>query len=163
MTPSPDFLPSPENPLSFGDIALLFVVVGSGDPSRGFVPYYHFRILTGDGTDVGHINFRVGDTDHVCSSAGHIGFEILEPFRGHGYARQACEAVAPFVRRFYEAVIITCDLENLPSRRTIEHLGAVFLDEVAVPPHDPHYQRGSRWKRRYSWTVGPRQRPVLMV
>jgi hypothetical protein len=22
---------------------------------------------------------------------------------------------------------------------------------VAVPPHDPHYQRGSRFKRRYRW------------
>jgi hypothetical protein len=36
--------------------------------------------------------------------------------------------------------------------RTIERLGASLIDEVAVPPHDPHYQRGSRSKRRYRWT-----------
>jgi predicted acetyltransferase len=159
MTTGPDSLPLPEEPLSFGDITLRFVAVGSGDASCGLVPFYHFRILSEDGEDVGHINLRVGDTDHVRLCAGHIGFEIPEPFRGHGYARRACEALAPFVRRFYEAVIITCDPDNVPSRRTIEHLGAAFLDEVAVPPHDPHYQRGSRWKRRYLWTVVPRERP----
>jgi hypothetical protein len=31
-------------------------------------------------------------------------------------------------------------------------LGAEFVDEVIVPAHDPHYQRGSRSKRRYKWT-----------
>jgi predicted acetyltransferase len=159
MTTASDSLPVPEEPLSSGEITLRFVAVGSGDAPRGLVPFYHFRILSEEGEDVGQINFRVGDTDHVRLCAGHIGFEVLEPFRGRGYARQACEAMAPWVRRFYEAVTITCDPDNLPSRRTIEHLGAAFLDEVAVPAHDPHHQRGSRWKRRYLWTVGPRRRP----
>ena len=49
--------------------------------SAGLVPYYHFRIIDVDGTDVGHINFRVGDTEHVRVSAGHIGFEIADVFR----------------------------------------------------------------------------------
>jgi hypothetical protein len=31
-------------------------------------------------------------------------------------------------------------------------LGAGFVDEIPVPPHDPHYQRGSRSKKRYRWT-----------
>jgi tagatose 1,6-diphosphate aldolase len=99
----------------------------------------------------GHINFRVGHTEHVRVSAGHIGFEITEPFRGRGYARQACQAIAPFVRSIYEWVTITCDPENPASRRTIEKLGAQFVDEVVVPVEDPHYQRGSRMKRRYQW------------
>ena len=37
------------------------------------------------------------------------------------------------------------------SIRIIERLGARFTDEVPVPPHDPHFQRGSRRKRRYQW------------
>jgi tagatose 1,6-diphosphate aldolase len=48
-------------------------------------------------------------------------------------------------------VTITCDPDNLASIRTIERLGASFADEVPVPPHDPHFQRGSRSKRRYRW------------
>src|SRR5208283_132500 len=100
---------------------------------RGFVPYYHFRILVADGTDVGHINFRVGATEHVRLCAGHVGFEITGTFRGRGFALQACRALAPFVRSFYESVTLTSDPDNFASIRTIEQLGARFMDEAAVP------------------------------
>ncbi len=97
-------------------------------------------------------SFRVGDTEHVLVCTGHIGFEVLEPFQGQGYALRACRAIAPLVRSVYDGVTITCDPDNHASMRTIERLGARFVDEVAVPPHDPQYQRGSRSKRRYRWT-----------
>ena len=144
--------PVPSELLSFDEVSLRFAKAVPGEPSRGFVPYYHFRILVADGTDVGHINFRVGDTEHVRICAGHIGFEILESFRGHGYALKACRAIATFVRSVSGAVTITCDPDNSASIRTIERLGASFVDEVPVPSHDPQYQRGSRSKRRYKWT-----------
>jgi predicted acetyltransferase len=144
-------LPVPPDPLSFGSVRLRFVRVVPGEPSRGIVPYYHFRIETMDGSEAGHINFRVGDTEHVRLCAGHIGFEIVEAFRGRHYALQACHAIAPFVRSVYDAVTITCDPDNGASIRTIERLGATFVDEIAVPPHDPQYERGSRCKRRYRW------------
>ena len=146
------FLPAPP-PLRTGVAVLRFVRVAAGDATRGLVPYYHFRILTAAGYDVGHINVRVGDTDHVRRYAGHLGFEIAPEHRGRRYALEACRAIAPLVRSIYEAVVITCDPDNLASRRTIERLGARFLDEVAVPPDDPHFRRGSRTKRRYRWTV----------
>ena len=145
--------PPPPDTLSFGQVQLRFVETVPGDPARDFVPAHHFRILLADGSDIGHINFRVGETEHVRVCAGHIGFEIREPFRGHGYAFQACRAIAPFVRSIYEVVTITADPGNLASIRTIERLGARFTDEVSVPSHDPHYQRGSRSKRRYQWTL----------
>ncbi len=144
-------LPMPPDALSHGGISLRFAKIVPGEPSHGIVPYYHFRIIASDGVDVGHINFRVGDTEHVRVCAGHVGFEVLEAHRGHGYAFAACQAIAPFVASVYDAVTITCDPDNYASRRTIERLGAHFVDEVAVPPHDPHYQRGSRRKRRYKW------------
>lgn len=146
-----DRLPIPPAVLSFGEVTLRFVRVLPGEPARGFVPYFHFLVAAG-GADVGHINFRIGNTEHVLVCAGHIGFEIAESFRGRGYALQACRAIAPFVRSVCNAVTITCDPDNLASRRTIERLGAEFVDEVAVPASDPHYQRGSRSKRRYRWT-----------
>lgn len=143
--------PAPET-LSSGEVTLRFVRIMPGDPSRGFVPGYHFRIVTPDGSDAGHINFRVGDTEHVRLAAGHIGFEVHELFRGHGYALAACRALAPFVRSVSGSVTVTCDPDNAASRRTIERLGATFVDEVDVPPGDPHYERGSRRKLRYRWT-----------
>lgn len=151
MAPKDQPLPIPPDVLSHDGVSLRFAKIVPGEPLRGFVPYYHFRIMAPDGVDVGHVNFRVGDTEHVRVCAGHIGFEILEVHRGHGYALRACRALAPFVASVYDAVTITCDPDNHASRRTIERLGAWFVDEVAVPPHDPHYQRGSRFKRRYRW------------
>jgi tagatose 1,6-diphosphate aldolase len=145
-------LPEPTGNLSFDQVSLQFVEIVPGNPQYGFVPYYHFRILTADQPDVGHINFRVGETEHVLNCAGHIGYGIREQFRGHSYALQACCAIAPFVRTIYSSVIITSDPDNHASLRTIERLGAVFINEVPVPPYDPHYQRGSRTKRRYQWT-----------
>ena len=137
--------------LSSGRVSLRFSKIVPGDAERGFAPAYQFRILNEDGTDVGRINFRVGDSEHVRLIAGHIGYEIAEAWRGHGYALKACRAIAPLVRSSYESVIITSDPENVASVRTIEKLGAVFIDEVPIPPTDPHYLRGSRTKRRYRW------------
>lgn len=145
-------LPTPPSDLRFDAVTLAFARVVPGDPARGFAPSYHFRILIRDGVDVGHLNFRVGDSDHVTLTAGHIGFEIAEPHRSHGYAYQACRAIGPFVRTIYASVLITCDPSNVASRRTIERLGSAFIDEMPVPPHDPHYARGSRSKLRYRWT-----------
>lgn len=150
--PIPGFmLPTPPAALFFEEVTLRFIRVVPGEPLRGMVPYYHFRILAVDGEDVGHINFRVGDSEHVRLCAGHIGFEIAEGFRGRGYALQACRAIAPFIRSVCGAVTITCDPDNIASSRTIERLGARFVDEILVPVGDPHYERGSRTKRRYRW------------
>jgi tagatose 1,6-diphosphate aldolase len=124
-----------------------------GDDSRGLVPFYHFKIVNLAETVVGHINFRVGDTPHVRIAAGHIGYEIAPKHRGNGYALAACKAIAPFVRRHYEQVLLTVDPLNEPSIRIIEQLGAKFLDEVVVPANDLAYLRGARRKKRYHWAL----------
>jgi predicted acetyltransferase len=145
-------LPVPPDGLAHGDIALRLDGVLPGDPERGFVPYYHFLMLNRDGKDVGHINFRVGDTDHVRLYVGHIGFGVLPEHRGHHYAAQACRAIAPWVRHFYETVVVTCDPDNEASRRTLEGLGARFVEEIPVPPHESQHLKGSMAKRRYYWS-----------
>lgn len=145
-------LPDPPTILAAGDVTLRLDRIVPGDTERNFVPYYHFRILNARGVDVGHINFRVGDTDHVRLFAGHVGFAVEGTHRGHGYARQACLAIAPLIQMFYAVIVLTCNPDNLASRRTIECLGAEFLEEVQVPPHEPMYENGARVKRRYSWT-----------
>ncbi len=144
-------LPDPPNDLAYGQVRLRFDRIVPGDAARGLVPFYHFRILAPDGSDAGHINFRVGDTEHVRLSAGHVGFEIRESIRGRHYALQACKALAPFIRSIYGEVTITCDPANAASRRTIEALPARFIDEIEIPPHDPQYEKGARRKRRYIW------------
>jgi len=150
--PVPASLPPPPATLTCGPVTLRFVEIVPGDAVLDLVPSYHFRILLADGTDVGHINFRIGDNGHIRNCAGHIGFAINEAFRGHGYARLACQALARFVRTVHHSVLITCNPDNFASRRTIERLGAEFINEVTASLDDAHHDPRSRRKRRYRWT-----------
>ena len=147
-----DPLPDPPGGLSHGEVELCLGRIVPGDPVFDYVPYYHFRILNAGGQDVGHLNFRVGDTALVRMYLGHVGFGVSPEHRGHGYARQACLAAAPCIRLFHPTVVLTCDPENMVSRRTLERLGATFIEEVAVPPDQAPHVRGARAKRRYHWT-----------
>jgi predicted acetyltransferase len=144
-------LPSPPPGMAFGEVALRFVKVFPGEAALGLAPFFHFLIVSPEGREAGHLNFRIGNTPHVLLYAGHIGYEVQEGFRGRRFALQACRAVAPFVRSIYEAVIITCDPDNFASIRTIELLGAKFLEEIPVAPTDPSYHRPHHRKRRYEW------------
>jgi len=149
---TPPTLPPAPDTLVCGQVTLRFVELVPGDAEEDLVPSYHFRILLTDDKDVGHINFLIGDTGHIRNCAGHIGFAIHEAHRGHGYARLACQAIARFVRTIYDDVLITCNPDNHASRRTIERLGAEFIDEVNVSAADAHENPQARRKRRYRWT-----------
>ena len=150
-------LPIAPATLRHEEVTLVFSHMTEGDEAKGFVPGYHFKILNADSVEVGHLNFRIGDTDHVRLAAGHIGFEVVDKHRGHRYAFKACLAVAPWVSEISGKVLITVDPDNLASIRTIERLGAIFLDEVDVPQSDPHYARGSVRKRHYQWEPGKQE------
>jgi RimJ/RimL family protein N-acetyltransferase len=144
------FAPPPEG-LCYELVHLNFARMVPGDPYGGDIPFYHFRILTPDDEDAGHINLKMGHTDHIRLYAGHIGFGIHPDQRGQGLSFQACRALAPFVRTLFTSVIITADPDNEPSIRTILRLGSQFLEQVAVPESDPQYWGGSRFKNRYEW------------
>ena len=144
-------LPQAPRSLDFGNVRIVFDCMTDGDEERGFAPGYRFRIMNDKAEEVGHLSYRVGDSDHVRLAAGHIGYEVLEPHRGHGYAAEACLALAPFISEVSGSVLITTDPDNLASIKTIKCIGATYLDEVDVPVNDPHFQRGSKRKKRYLW------------
>lgn len=137
--------------LHSGPVQLRFEKTLPGDLKQGFVPCYHFKILDVNGTIAGHINFRVGETRHVTMTAGHIGYSVLPEYRGSSYSYYACLALRPFILRHYNSVILTVDPDNATSIRTIEKLGAVFIEETDVDVDDPAYDKGARRKRRYKW------------
>jgi tagatose 1,6-diphosphate aldolase len=148
-------LPSAPRHLRGDRIVLRYSRILPGNLALGLLPAYHFRILIPSGTDVGHINFRVGDEPHETYVAGHIGFGIDREFRGNRLAYRACRALQPWIARVSGTVVITCDPDNLASKRTIELLGARFLNERLVPANDPAYAEGSRSKLRYLWNAAP--------
>ncbi|ADZ93098.1 GNAT family N-acetyltransferase [Marinomonas mediterranea] len=144
--------PLPSN-LELEAVRLKFEKIIHAEPGGELVPYFHFRIIIKNGTDVGHINFKVGNTRHIIMCVGHIGFEIEEKYRGNAYAYYACKALKPLILQHFKKIILTSDPENRPSLKTIEKLGARYLEEIEVPPDDPSYKSGSLRKKRFEWVL----------
>lgn len=108
-----------------------------------------YDIVVG-GEAVGNLTLRTQDSPSIISFAGHIGYGVRESHRGYGYALQACRLALPIAReRGLKSIWISCNPDNEPSRRTIERLGATYVDTIELPSGNRYYDRGERLKRRY--------------
>lgn len=109
----------------------------------GFVPC-SYRWIVEDGEVIGTIALRHELNDVLLELAGHIGYAVEPGSRRRGVAgaalRQTLELAAA---KGLDPVLLTCDLDNLASARTIESAGGVLEDE-------------REGKRRY-WIRTPRQ------
>jgi predicted acetyltransferase len=118
---------------------------------KGWVPFYDFAIrLAGKPEQIGHIALRIGNTNDLKMYAGHIGYRIEEKYRGHHYAAKACRLVKPIALDYgMETLWITCNPDNVPSRKTCEALGCEFIEIVDLPEDNDMYKEGERQKCRY--------------
>ena len=134
-----------------GDLTLVLVDKVPADPAMGYVPAYDFQMRrTGSPARIGGISLRVGDTDHLRMYAGHIGYGVEPEFRGHHYAARACRLLLPLARLHgIKELWITCNPDNVASRRTCELAGAVFVEIVDLPEDCDMYREGERQKCRY--------------
>jgi tagatose 1,6-diphosphate aldolase len=108
------------------------------------------------GLGVGAIRFRDFSNEDTVLYAGNFGWDVDEFYRGYGFAERACRLLLPFVRSCgHEQIWITCDPENVASRRTCERLGARLVEIVDIPPMHEMYLDGERQKCRYLLKVSP--------
>ena len=67
---------------------------------------------------------------------GHIGYSVYEKYRGHHYAAKACELLFLLAKKHNMSYLyITCNPDNIPSRKTLEYLKGELL-EIAELPED---------------------------
>lgn len=93
---------------------------------KRWVPYYHFLILKNN-INIGHINFRVGNTKSILEYDGHIGYEIKPKYRGFCSAYHAVCLLLPFIAEHgFESIVLTCHPDNIASFKTFERLGADY-------------------------------------
>ncbi len=117
-----------------------------GDPARDWVRAYHFAICGLQGERMGSCDLRVGFNQKLYYG-GNIGYRIEEGFRGRHYAGKACLLLFELAKRHgMDHLIITCDPDNIPSRRTCEYAGGTLL-EIAEIPED-HEMRAERGKTK---------------
>ena len=138
-----------------GELYLVLVDTSPGDKEKGHAPVYSFeiRVRNFEGK-IGHLNLRIGDTEHVKKYDGHIGYRVDPEYRGRRYAARSCQLVFPLVKRHgINPVWITCNPDNLASRRTCEIAGGVYVETIDVTPDHPIYERGEFQKCRYRFDV----------
>ena len=134
------------------DLELVLVEKYPGDATIGYVPAYRFKMtLVGKQEPIiGHIELRIGNTNHIVMYGGHIGYGVEPEHRGHHYAARACKLLLPLARRHRLTTLwISCSPDNIASTRTCELLGAKFVEIVNLPADTDMYQQGERQKCRY--------------
>ena len=138
-------------PLIDGDLVLVLKEEYPGDPLLNYVPAYKFKMTLNDQpTEIGHIDLRVGNTDSIVLYGGHLAYRVEPAYRGRHYAARACRLLLPLAKSHgLKTIWITCNPDNLTSRRTCELAGATLVEIVGLPADTDMYQRGERQKCRY--------------
>jgi tagatose 1,6-diphosphate aldolase len=99
---------------------------------------------------VGRVNVRERHTPFLTQYGGLLGYSVEPAFRGRRLAGRAVALLLPFIRGLGNAEAwITCNPDNIASRRTLERLGAEFIEIVTLPPGNAMYDAGDREKCRY--------------
>ncbi len=80
---------------------------------------------------LGAIRLRRGDSEFINNVIGHIGFETHPDARSKGVAKFMLSWVCQHV--ISEPVIVTCNVNNIASKRVIEHCGGRFLSVHTEP------------------------------
>lgn len=121
--------------LTDGEICLKLERISEEDKVRGFVPAYHFFITDLAGNEMGVCDLRIGHNEKLYYG-GNIGYSVYEPYRGHHYAGKAVKLLLGLAKRHgLEYIIITCNPDNIASKRTCEYAGGELL-EIAELPED---------------------------
>ncbi|MBU7599012.1 GNAT family N-acetyltransferase [Streptomyces sp. P38-E01] len=83
-----------------------------------------------DGTRwLGRIALRHEYTRHLLEQGGLIGYEVRPTARRRGHATAMLRDALPFAaERGFDRVLITCDADNVASRKVIESCGGALED-----------------------------------
>ena len=137
--------------LQDGELTLVLQRTYKGSRSLGLAPNYAFAMTHAEtGAHMGDIDLRLSNDHYITHYAGHIGYGVGRAYRGRHYAARACRLLLPLAKKHgLEPLWITCNPDNLASRKTCEYLGATLAEIVPVPKGSDLYRRGEREKCRY--------------
>ena len=134
------------------DGSLRLELVGT-DPhdARLYLRCYYFEMfLEGVPERVGEIELRLREDRDTLLYLGQVGYSVEPEYRGQRLASRSLRLLKPLARRHnLRELWITCDPDNVASRRTCEQAGAVFVETVTLPGTHDLYAVGLRQKCRY--------------
>ena len=114
-----------------------------GSDQKGYVPAYHFYIIDKNtGKKAGRCDLRLGHNERLYYG-GNIGYTVFPDFRGDHFAQKACRVLFKLAKAHeMEYVLITCDPDNIASRKTLEGLDGELLGVYPLPDWHDMYKAG---------------------
>lgn len=110
-------------------------------PPEGFVNSEPLWLVTGD-TYLGRVSIRHTLNARLREFGGHIGYEIRPSVRRQGHATLALRLALERARTLgLTRVLVTCDVDNLGSRRVIEANGGELEGEFRVLDYEKDIRR----------------------
>jgi predicted acetyltransferase len=95
---------------------------------EGYVPSTSLWWVDGE-EYLGRIGIRHRLTERLLEVGGHIGYDVRPSARRRGHATAMLAAALPVARELgIESALLTCDADNVGSRKVIEHNGGVLED-----------------------------------
>ena len=136
------------------DLELVLYSKDLADEKKEFVPGYVFNMKNSQtGEKMGQIKLRVGYNEKI-KYGGHVGYGVNEKFRGHHYAARSLKLIFPLAKKHgLNPLYVTCDPENIPSRKTCERAGGTLEEIVNLPKYNDQYIAGKRNKCRYRFDL----------
>lgn len=107
----------------------------------------YYRVYDDSDNLVGKLDLRL-TIDGFMYYYGHVGYNIIEKYRGNNYAYRACKVLFDIAKNEFnmKELIITCSPENIPSYKTLCKLGGEIIDFVDVPKDHELYMLGEKKK-----------------
>ena len=136
------------------EIILNLIEKRAEDPNKNRVPAYVFGIyLRASFRPIGQIDIRIGHNKGLYYG-GNIGYWIDPEYRGHHYAQKACRLILEVAKKHQmEYLYITCNPDNIASKKTCEALGLEFIEIAPLPCDNDMYLDGEREKCIYLWRI----------
>lgn len=93
-----------------------------------------FELALVDAQLVGRLSVRHALNDFLLQQGGHIGYQVLPPFRRQGIGRRMLQRGLQLTAALgVQRSMVTCDEDNVASRRIIESAGGVYESSYAGP------------------------------
>ncbi|HVT14465.1 MAG TPA: GNAT family N-acetyltransferase [Fimbriimonadaceae bacterium] len=142
-------------PLEDGDLILILREAEPARPQEGWASSFYFEMIErASGAKAGGLRLRFAETEELVLYGGQIGYGVDEPFRGRRFAARSVRLLLPVARLAgMEELWVTCDPENIASRRSIERAGAKFVEIVDIAKTSPMYAKGRRRCCRYRFDL----------
>lgn len=97
---------------------------------EGQPTYHHFWLIDKENF-IGSINIRHLNENLETNTRGHIGYVIIPSKRKKGYGKKILSLAIPEAKKLnYDKMLITCNSDNIASKKIIEDNGGEFINTL---------------------------------